>query len=70
VGGEEVVRFFEYLSMKAVNDSSDHDEEVSVVVIPHVVFDDGGRGIWMNRRQGGVHDNLEVVRGGHSWIRF
>jgi hypothetical protein len=70
VGGKEVIGFFEDLSMKSVNDSSDHDEEVGVVVIPHVVFNDGGRGIRVNGRQGGVHNDLEVVRGRHNWIRF
>jgi hypothetical protein len=68
MGGKKGVGFFEYLSVKSIYDSSDNDEEVGVVVIPHVVFDNRRRGIGVNRGQGSVHDGLEVGGGGHNWV--
>ena len=49
-------------AMKSIDEATDNDEEVHIVKVPKVMFDDDGRGIRINRRHGSIENSFKKGR--------
>ena len=54
------------LAMKSIDEITDNDEEVRIVKVPKVMFDDDGRGIRINRHYSSIENGFE--KGRHKMI--